>query len=98
MSEDYKGITGAVQLLKSISNESRLLILCRLSQEQLSVNELAAFAKLSQSAVSQHLAKLREAKLVTTRREQQTIYYSLDSKVLKAIIGVLHNHYCSTGK
>ena len=71
----------AARLLKLVANERRLLILCRLaSAGEASVGELARIVGLSQSALSQHLAKLRRDSLVRTRRDAQTIYYSLASR------------------
>jgi len=84
----------AANLLKTLANRNRLLILCSLAEGEASVSELNARVSLSQSALSQHLAVLREDELVRTRREAQTIYYSLaDSKALP-IIQTLHNVYC----
>ncbi|MCL1079189.1 metalloregulator ArsR/SmtB family transcription factor [Parashewanella spongiae] len=83
-----------VGLLKAISNENRLLILCHLCQGELAVNELNQLVDLSQSALSQHLAKLRQDGLVNTRRESQSIYYSLGSDEMKRLIGALHKEFC----
>ena len=85
----------ATELLKLLSNQKRLLILCLLHDGEMSVSELnATLTQLSQSALSQHLAQLREANLVKIRREAQTIYYSLtDSKAVK-VINLLHELYC----
>lgn len=84
----------ASRLLKALSNESRLLILCLLSQGELSVSEINQRVPLSQSALSQHLAVLRNDGLVTTRRESQTIYYSLSQGPAAKIIETLHGIYC----
>lgn len=84
----------ATTLLKALANESRLLILCYLDDRELSVSELNACLDLSQSALSQHLAVLRRDQLVKTRRESQTIYYSLNGEEAKQIIRTLHNMYC----
>lgn len=86
----------ASDLLKLISNQKRLLILCLLHDGEMSVSELnGTLTQLSQSALSQHLAQLREANLVKIRREAQTIYYSLtDSKAVQ-VINLLHELYCS---
>jgi len=84
----------AASFLKSIANDRRLVILCELVKGERSVGELEAIADLSQSALSQHLAKLREAKLVKTRRESQTIHYSLADTGVSKVIGVLHDVYC----
>jgi len=84
----------AVRLLKSIANESRLLVMCVLAEGEFSVGALNERICLSQSALSQHLAILREQGLVRTRRESQTIYYSLaDSDALK-LVHTLHDIYC----
>ncbi|MEI7875742.1 MAG: metalloregulator ArsR/SmtB family transcription factor [Alphaproteobacteria bacterium] len=84
----------AASFLKSIANDRRLIILCELVKGERSVGELEAVAGLSQSALSQHLAKLREAKLVKTRRKSQSIYYSLADDGVSKVIGVLHDVYC----
>lgn len=87
----------AVKLLKAVSNERRLLILCHLLEGELSVGELNLKLELSQSALSQHLALLRRHKLVKTRKEAQTVYYSLNSNEVEALIGLMHKLYCSDG-
>lgn len=69
----------ASRLLKAMGNERRLTILCHLSQREHSVTELCRLVGLSQSALSQHLAKLRRDNLVRTRRAAQTVYYSVAS-------------------
>ena len=86
----------AVSLLKGLANESRLMILCVLSEGELSVGQLNRRIKLSQSALSQHLAVLREQGLVQTRRESQTIYYRLSDTTALTIIELLHDVYCAT--
>lgn len=85
----------ATSLLKALANENRLLILCYLDNRELSVSELNACLDLSQSALSQHLAVLRRDQLVKTRRESQTIYYSLNGEDAKQIIRTLHSMYCA---
>lgn len=84
----------AVDTLKAMANPKRLAILCRLGEGEVSVGDLAAEVDLSQSALSQHLAKLREQQLVSTRREQQTIFYQLDSPEIETIIATLRKLYC----
>jgi DNA-binding transcriptional ArsR family regulator len=69
----------AADLLSAMSNAKRLLILCNLVEGEMPVGQLAEMVGLSQSALSQHLAKLRARKLVATRRDAQTIYYSIAS-------------------
>ncbi len=84
----------AATLLKTLANEHRLLILCLLSEGELSVTQINERVSLTQSALSQHLAVLREQELVQTRREAQTIFYSLQPGIAQQIIAVLHDHYC----
>lgn len=84
----------AADLMKQLSNEYRLMILCSLVNGELSVGELNDSIPLSQSAVSQHLAKLREAELVATRRESQTIFYRLNGDAAIRVIEVLQSIYC----
>ena len=85
----------AAELLKALGNEQRLLVLCSLAEGPLTVGELNRRVALSQSALSQHLAKLREAGLVETRREAQTIHYSLASGPVTAVMGTLRDIYCA---
>lgn len=84
----------AAQLLKALANENRLLILCYLDGKELSVSELNQMLDLSQSALSQHLAVLRRDGLVKTRRESQTIFYSLAGDTASRVIHTLHKMYC----
>ncbi len=81
-------------LLKAMSNERRLLILCHLAAGEKSVGELEKLVSLSQSALSQHLARLRRDGLVATRRAAQTIYYSLAGDEPQAVMSTLHALYC----
>ncbi len=84
------------RLLKLLGNGNRLKILCQLVEgSDKSVNCLAETLNLSQSALSQHLAKMREDGLVTGRREAQTIYYSLSDSNAERILGVLKDLYCN---
>lgn len=84
----------AAELLKAMSNENRLLILCHLGEKELSVSELNQFIDLSQSSLSQHLARLRKDGLVKTRRESQTIYYSIANQSVVRLIGFLQQEFC----
>ncbi|WMC12462.1 metalloregulator ArsR/SmtB family transcription factor [Oceanimonas pelagia] len=84
----------AVKLLKALANERRLFILCHLLDNELSVGEMNQFLGLSQSALSQHLAILRNDDLVSTRKEAQTVYYSLKSDEVREMIALLHRLYC----
>lgn len=96
--EEMKQHAGdAVQLLKALANENRLMILCTLAEGEYSVGQLNERIALSQSALSQHLAVLRRDGLVVTRRESQTIYYSLAEGPAARVIGLLHDMYCDTG-
>lgn len=85
----------ASRLLKALANEQRLLVLCDLLEGERSVGELNRRIDLSQSALSQHLALLREDGLVATRREAQTIYYRLASPAVVAVLSALHGIYCA---
>ena len=85
----------AAGLLKALANGQRLRILCLLVAGEQSVGEINQSLELSQSALSQHLARLREEGLVTTRREAQTIYYTLADDPARQIIVTLHSIYCS---
>lgn len=89
-----RSASDAVSLLKGLANESRLMIVCVLAEGELSVGQLNQRIKLSQSALSQHLAVLREQGMVQTRRESQTIYYSLADTTAINIIELLHDVYC----
>ncbi len=86
----------ASRLLKSIANAQRLRILCLLAAGERNVGELNELLDLSQSALSQHLARLREDGLVATRRAAQTIHYRLASGPAKRLIKTLHGIYCAT--
>ena len=86
----------AVSLLKGLANESRLMILCVLAEGERSVGDLNTVVPLSQSALSQQLARLRQQDLVKTRRESQTIYYSLADGPADRVINLLHDVYCGT--
>ena len=84
----------ASSLLKSMGNERRLLILCHLAEGERSVSELEKLIDLSQSALSQHLAVLRRKHLVRTRRDGQSIFYSLSSGEAASIMHTLHEQFC----
>ncbi|MCJ8324119.1 MAG: winged helix-turn-helix transcriptional regulator [Rhizobiales bacterium] len=87
--------TEASEMLKLLANQKRLLILCKLAEaEETSVTELSKFVGLSQSALSQHLAKMRENKIIATRREAQNIYYRIDNKDVAKIMETLREIYC----
>jgi DNA-binding transcriptional ArsR family regulator len=82
-------------LLKAMGNPHRLMILCQLVKGEKCVSELERIVGLSQSALSQHLAKLRQLKLVQTRRQAQTIYYGLAGGEAAAVIETLYRLYCA---
>jgi DNA-binding transcriptional ArsR family regulator len=85
----------AAQLLKLLANENRLLILCRLVLgRELSVNGLVDAVGISQSALSQHLAKMREEGLLATRREAQTVYYRIADPNAERLLALLKGIYC----
>lgn len=84
----------AAGLMKALGNESRLMILCALAEGESSVGALNAIIPLSQSALSQQLARLRQQGLVETRRESQTIFYALAAGPADRIIHLLHDIYC----
>lgn len=91
--EVERNIEVAVNLLKALSNEKRLLIICALYKGEKSVGELEEIVGLSQSALSQHLARLRRDGLVNTRRNAQTIYYSMNDKATEAVLKCLYDIY-----
>ncbi len=84
----------AETLLKAMANKNRLMILCQLQQGEQSVTALQPMLGLSQSALSQHLARLRADGLVQTRREAQTIYYRLAGDEVTKVITTLYAIYC----
>lgn len=86
----------AAQLLRALGNEQRLLLLCHLAEGEASVGALLERVDLSQSALSQHLAKLREGGLVSTRREAQVVFYSLPKGPARSLLAALHKLYCPT--
>ena len=81
--------------MKALGNESRLMILCTLAEREHSVSELNSMIPLSQSALSQQLAKLREQGLVVTRRQAQAIFYSLAPGPADRVVHLLQDIYCS---
>lgn len=85
----------AMGMLKGLANESRLMVMCVLSEGELCVTELNKRIDLSQSALSQHLAILRAQGLVRARREGQTVFYSLVDSPAVEIIQLLHDRYCA---
>ena len=84
----------AAGLLKAMSNPARLMVLCQLAEGEKSVGELEGVVKISQSALSQHLALLRERGLVASRRAGQSIFYSLAGAEAPALLAALYEVYC----
>lgn len=84
----------ASELLKSLSNPHRLLILCHLNDGEKSVGQMADFLELRDSTVSQHLALLRRDGIIVGRRDGQTIWYRIENDVSREIIAVLYRAYC----
>lgn len=85
----------AVGLLKAMASESRLLVLCHLAESgELSVGNLAERIGLSQSALSQHLAKLREEGLVATRKDAQSVFYRVCDPKAAQLLALLHDLFC----
>ena len=82
-------------LLKAMSNERRLMILCQLAEGEKSVGRLQTLVGLGQSALSQHLGRLRRDGLVATRRDAQTIFYSLAGSEARTVMAALHALYCA---
>ncbi|MCR9106262.1 MAG: metalloregulator ArsR/SmtB family transcription factor [Gammaproteobacteria bacterium] len=84
----------ASALLKSLANPSRLLVLCALVTREHTAGELEQLTGISQSAISQHLARLRKSGLVQTRRDAQRIFYALKDPAARAVLETLHGIYC----
>lgn len=84
----------ACELLKAMANEWRLMILCQLSEGEKSVTELQNLLGLSQSALSQHLAVLRREKMVSARKDAQSVFYSLAGDEATKVMETLHDLFC----
>lgn len=95
-SRDLKAKAGQVaDLLRAIANDRRLLILCRLVEcGEATAGQLAEDVELSQSALSQHLARMREGGLVAFRRDAQTLWYRIADPRIEDLLGTLHRLYC----
>lgn len=85
----------AADFLKALANDQRLAILCSLLEGPQSVGEINERVELSQSALSQHLAVLRESGLVATEKQAQTVYYSVTDDKTRRILQLLHECFCS---
>lgn len=88
----------ASELLKSLSNRYRLLILCRLADGEHSVGQLAEFLGIRDSTVSQHLALLRRDRIIAARRDGQTVWYRIESDPAREIVNTLYNSFCKAGE
>lgn len=86
----------ATRLLEAMANTKRLLILCSLLEREMNVSELEERVMLAQSALSQHLAKLRAWGLVKPRRNGQQVHYSLASDAVREVLATLYQIYCAT--
>lgn len=85
----------AVGLLKALASEPRLLVLCYLAEAgEISAGDLTEQVGLSQSALSQHLAKLRDEGLVATRKEAQTVFYRVCDPKAEQLLALLHDLFC----
>jgi ArsR family transcriptional regulator len=94
-----KKATEVADILRALANERRLMILCKLVEwGEANVNSLAEAVGLSQSALSQHLAKLRDEGIVTFRRESQTIWYRIADPRIEQLFGTLHDLFCRERK
>lgn len=90
-----QGAAQAAALLRAVGNEHRLLLLCLLIEHgELTVGALNEQVPLSQSALSQHLARMRDEGLVTFRREAQTLYYRIDNPAVKKLVATLKAIFC----
>lgn len=85
----------ASELMRTLGHKDRLMILCHLISGEKSVGELAGLLEIPQSPLSQHLARMRKENLVTTRREAQSIYYSIASTEAERMVELMHELYCS---
>ncbi len=84
----------AEEMLKILANSNRLMILCHLVKNEKTVNELSMLVGLSQSALSQHLAKMRALNLVETRKVGQEVFYRIENMEVEAILSTLYLIYC----
>jgi DNA-binding transcriptional ArsR family regulator len=85
----------AAELLAAMAHRKRLMILCYLLNDELSVNALAERLDIAQPTLSQHLAKLRDLRLVAPRRDGNLVYYRLASSEVEQVLRALHSAYCT---
>ncbi len=95
ISEKFAQVANASRLLKTLSNEQRLLILCILGMKEMTVTELTEATNMHQTTVSQHLSRMRSEELVSFKREGKNVFYKLSSPVISDLILVLQKYYCS---
>ena len=89
-----RSATRASALMKTLGHKDRLMILCHLAGGEKSVGQIADLLEIPQSPLSQHLSRMRKEELVDTRREAQTIFYSLKSGEASRIVEVLYELFC----
>lgn len=94
LSELAENAATAERFLKELANGKRLMVLCTLMDQEMSVAQLNERVPLSQSALSQHLARLREAGFVQTRKQSQTVFYSLSDERVRRLIPVFYELFC----
>lgn len=95
MQELHDMASHAVELLKAMANEWRLMILCQLAEGEKTVSELQSILGLSQSALSQHLAILRRERIVQARKHAQSVSYSLSGEDASKVMETLHDVFCA---
>lgn len=95
LKEMQKAADQASTLMKTLGHRGRLMVLCQLATGEKSVGELAELLDIQQSPLSQHLSRMRQEGLVATRRDAQTIYYSLKSDEAGKVIECLYGLYCA---
>jgi ArsR family transcriptional regulator, virulence genes transcriptional regulator len=98
LAELHDMASNACELLKAMSNKWRLMILCQLSEGEKTVGELQGLLGVGQSAVSQHLAILRREEIVASRKDAQSIFYSLSGDEAIKVMATLHNVFCANVK
>jgi ArsR family transcriptional regulator len=94
ISDFQASAANAAKLLRALGNERRLMILCQLTEGERSVGELQPLVGLSQSALSQHLAVLRDEGVVATRRDAQTIWYRINDPAAMQVVATLAEIFC----
>jgi DNA-binding transcriptional ArsR family regulator len=94
----HEAAAAAARLMKALANPDRLMLLCQLSQGEMSVGELEAALGILQPTLSQQLTVLRDEELVQTRREGKYVYYSVRSAPALAVLRVLYDQFCRKGR